>query len=155
MSRRVWLPALAALAVAAAPAAAQDGLGLVAAVQAALASHPSVIQERAALESAALSLRLAEIDHHDVTVSLRATPATGSVSLSPWEDGTFGDVVDTFDADASGTLSAQVDLPWGMSIAGSYTAGVELDDLDSRGTNDEERFTDARFGGFGTRGDAD
>ncbi len=144
MSRRVWLPAIAALAVAAAPAAAQDGLGLSAAVQAALASHPSVIQERAALESAALSLRMAEIDHDNVTVSLRATPVTGGVSLSAWEDGPFGDVVDTFDADASGTLSAQVDLPWGMSIAGSYTAGVELDDLDSRGSSDEERFTDAQ-----------
>ncbi|MCY4376248.1 MAG: TolC family protein, partial [Spirochaetaceae bacterium] len=144
MSRRVWLPAIAALAVAAAPAAAQDGLGLIAAVQAALASHPSLIQERAALESAALSLRMAEIEHDNVTVSLRATPVTGGVSLSAWEDGPFGDVFDTFDADASGTLSAQVDLPWGMSIAGSYTAGVELDDLDSRGSSDEERFTDAQ-----------
>ena len=138
MSRRAWLPALAALAVAAAPAAAEDGLGLIAAVQAALASHPSVIQERAALESAALSLRMAELEHHDVTVSVRATPATAGVSLSA------DDVVDTFDADASATLSAQVDLPWGMSISGSYTAGVELDDLDSRGSSDEERFTDAQ-----------
>ena len=140
MSRRAWLPALAALAVAAAAAqaAAEDGLGLIAAVQAALASHPSVIQERAALESAALSLRMAELEHHDVTVSVRATPATAGVSLSA------DDVVDTFDADASATLSAQVDLPWGMSISGSYTAGVELDDLDSRGSGDEERFTDAQ-----------
>ncbi len=144
MSRRVWLPALAALIAAAAPAAAQDGLGLVAAVQAALASHPSVIQARAAVESAALSLRMAEIEHGGVTVSLRATPLRAGVSLAPWEDGTFDDVVDTFDADAGGTVSAQVDLPWGMSITGSYTAGVELDDLDRSGSGDEERFTDAQ-----------
>lgn len=144
MSRRFLLPALAALIVAAAPAAAQDGLGLVAAVQAALASHPSVIQARASVESAALSLRMAEIDHDGVTVSLRATPAAAGVSLSPLEDGTFDDVVDTFDADTSAMVSAEVDLPWGMSITGSYTAGVELDDLDSRGSSDEERFTDAQ-----------
>ena len=143
MSRRFWLPGLAALVVAASPAAAQ-GLDLAAAIRAALAFHPSVVQARAALESAALSLRLAEIDHESVSVSLRATPASGSVSLAPWEDGTFEDVVETFDADASGTLSAEVELPWGMSIAGSYTAGVELDDLDRRGTSDEERFTDAQ-----------
>ena len=144
MNRRLWLPALATLIVAGTPAAAQDGLGLAAAIEAALASHPTVVQAQASLQSAALSLRMAEIDHGGVTVSVRATPATGSVSLSPWEDGTFDDVVDTFDADANATLSAQVDLPWGMSITGSYTAGVELDDLDSRGTGDEERFTDAQ-----------
>lgn len=144
MSRRVWLPVLAALIVAAAPAAAQDGHGLSTAIQAALASHPSVIQARAALESAVLSLRMAEIEHGSVTVSLHATPASAGISLAPWEDGIFDDVVDTFDADASGTLSAQVDLPWGMSITGSYTAGVELDDLDRRGSGEEERFTDAQ-----------
>ena len=144
MSRRFWLPALAALIVAASPAAAQDGLGLIAAIQAAFASHPSVVQARAAVESAALSLRMAEIEHDGVTVSLRATPARAGVSLAPWEDGTFDDVVDTFDADAGATLSAQVDLPWGMSITGSYTAGVELDDLDRQGASEEERFTDAQ-----------
>ena len=144
MSRRFWLPALAALIVAAAPAAAQDGLGLVAAVQAALASHPSVIQARASVESAALSLRMAEIDHDGVTVSLRATPVAAGVSLSPLEDGTFGDVADTFDADTSAMVSAEVELPWGMSVTGSYTAGVELDDLDRRGSSEEERFTDAQ-----------
>ena len=139
MNRRLWLPALATLIVAGMPAAAQEGLSLAAAIEAALASHPSVLQAQASLQSAALSLRMAEIDHGAVTVSVRATPATGSVSLSPWEDGTFDDVVDTFDADANATLSAQVELPWGMSITGSYTAGVELDDLDRRGTGDEER----------------
>ncbi len=137
-------PALAALAIAPLPSAAQEGLDLAAAIDAALASHPSVVQARSAVQSAALSLRMAEIDHGDVTVSLRATPATGSVSLTPLEDGTFGDVVDTFDADTGATVSAQVELPWGMTIAGSYTAGIELDDLDRSGPDTEERFTDAQ-----------
>lgn len=133
----------AVLAAAALPAAAQEGLTLAAAIDAALAAHPSVVQAQSAVQSAALSLRLAEIDHGDVTVSVRATPATGSVDLAAWEDGPFGDVVDTFDADSSATVQAQVDLPWGMAIAGSYTAGVELDDLDRIGFDTEERYTDA------------
>lgn len=148
MSGRLRLPALApalaALAITALPAAAQDGIGLARAIDAALASHPSVVQAQAAVQSAALAVRMAEIDHGDVTVSVRATPAAGSVSLAPWEDGEFSDVVDTFDADTSATVSAQVDLPWGMTIAGSYTAGVELDDLDGFGSNAEERYTDAQ-----------
>lgn len=148
MSGRLRLPALApalaALAITALPAAAQEGIGLAGAIDAALASHPSVVQAQAAVQSAALALRMAEIDHGDVTVSLRATPAAGSVHLAPWEDGEFSDVVDTFDADTSATVSAQVDLPWGMTIAGSYTAGVELDDLDDRGAGAEDRFTDAQ-----------
>ena len=137
-------PALAALAITALPAAAQERVDLAGAIDAALASHPSVVQAQAAVQSAALALRMAEIDHGDVTVSLRATPAAGSVNLAPWEDGEFSDVVDTFDADTSATVSAQVDLPWGMTIAGSYTAGVELDDLDDRGAGAEDRFTDAQ-----------
>lgn len=141
---RLLAPALAALAITALPAAAQEGIGLARAIDAALASHPSVVQAQAAVQSAALALRMAEIDHGDVTVSLRATPASGSVHLAPWEDGEFSDVVDTFDADTSATVSAQVDLPWGMTIAGSYTAGVELDDLDDFGSTAEERYTDAQ-----------
>lgn len=137
-------PALAALAITALPAAAQERVDLAGAIDAALASHPSVVQAQTAVQSAALALRMAEIDHGDVTVSLRATPAAGSVNLAPWEDGEFSDVVDTFDADTSATVSAQVDLPWGMTIAGSYTAGVELDDLDDRGAGAEDRFTDAQ-----------
>lgn len=141
---RLRLPALAALAITALPAAVQERVDLAGAIDAALASHPSVVQAQTAVQSAALALRMAEIDHGDVTVSLRATPAAGSVNLAPWEDGEFSDVVDTFDADTSATVSAQVDLPWGMTIAGSYTAGVELDDLDDRGAGAEDRFTDAQ-----------
>lgn len=148
MTGRLRLPALASaltavLAIAPLPAAAQEPLDLEAAIDAALAAHPSMVQAQAAVQSAALLLRMAEIDHGDVTVSVRATPATASVSLAPWEDGELSDVVDTFDADSGATLSAQVGLPWGMTIAGSYTAGVELDDLDRRGVGEEERYTDA------------
>lgn len=147
MTGRLRLPALAsaltALAIAALPAAAQERLDLAAAIDAALAAHPSVVQAQAAVQSAALSLRMAEIDHDDVTVSVRATPAAMSVNLAAWEEGAFGDVVDTFDADSGATLSAQVELPWGMTIAGSFTAGVELDDLDRRGVSEEDRYTDS------------
>lgn len=147
MTGRLRRPALAsaltALAIAALPAAAQERLDLAAAIDAALAAHPSVVQAQAAVQSAALSLRMAEIDHDDVTVSVRATPAAMSVNLAAWEEGAFGDVVDTFDADSGATLSAQVELPWGMTIAGSFTAGVELDDLDRRGVSEEDRYTDS------------
>lgn len=147
MTGRLRRPALAsaltALAIAALPAAAQERLDLAAAIDAALAAHPSVVQAQAAVQSAALSLRMAEIDHDDVTVSVRATPAAMSVNLAAWEEGAFSDVVDTFDADSGATLSAQVELPWGMTIAGSFTAGVELDDLDRRGVSEEDRYTDS------------
>jgi len=131
MSKRSWLPSLVVLVLATAtPAAAQEGTSLFEAVSAALKSHPSVVQAEAAARSAALSLRLAEIDHGSVSVILHATPASGKVSIAPWEDVTLGNVVETFDADGSASLSATVELPWGMSISGSYTAGLDLDNLE-------------------------
>ena len=142
MRKRFWLPALLGLTVGLLPATAQEPLSLAEAVGAALTSHPSVVQAEAAVHSAALSLRLAEIDHGAVTVSLSATPASGRVNLDP--PGADQSVADTFDADASATVSATVELPWGMSISGSYTAGFELDDLDSSGPQVEESFTDAQ-----------
>jgi outer membrane protein TolC len=85
-----------------------------------------VVEADAAARSAALALRVAEIDHHGVAVTVSATPAA-SVDLAPLETGSFADVADTFDLDAGATVSAALALPWGMEIAGSYTGEVDLD----------------------------
>ena len=125
-----------------APITAQEGVSLTDAIDAAIASHPSVVQAESTLYSATLSLRLAEINHRSVTLTLHATPALGKVSLTPWDGGSFSDVANTFDADGSATISAAVALPWGMSISGSYTANIDLDDIGT-GSN-EELFTDSQ-----------
>lgn len=145
MSKRLWLPTLAGLiALVTVPAVAQEGIRLTDAIHTALASHPSILQAEKAVQSAVLSFRLSEIDHGAVTVTLHATPASGSVNLTPWEEGSFSDVVTTLDADSNVTISATTELPWGMIISGSYTAGFELDDLDEVGFANEESFTDAQ-----------
>ena len=124
MSRTPWYAALIALA-AALPAVAQEALHIGHAVDAAVAGHPSVVEAEAAARSAALALRLAEIDQGGLALSVRATPAA-SVDLAPLETGTFADVGDTFGLDVAGTVSAALALPWGMEIAGSYTGEVDL-----------------------------
>ena len=120
-----WLPVLLCLTAALA-ADAQEGLRIGDAVAAGRAVHRSVVEAEAGARSAALALRLAEIDHSGVAVTLSATPAA-SVDLAPLQTGTFSDVADTFDIGASGTVSAAVGLPWGMEITGSYTGEVDLD----------------------------
>jgi hypothetical protein len=120
-----WLAALFGL-TAALPATAQEGLRIGDAVAAGLDVHRSVVAAEAAARSAALALRLAEIDHSGVAVTLSATPA-GSVDLAPLQTGTFDDLADTFDISGSGTVSAALTLPWGMQIAGSYTGEADLD----------------------------
>ena len=79
MRRCPWLAALFGL-TAALPATAQEGLRIGDAVAAGLDVHRSVVAAEAAARSAALALRLAEIDHSGVAVTLSATPA-GSVDL--------------------------------------------------------------------------
>lgn len=125
MSRTPWYAALIALA-AALPAVAQEALHIGDAVDAALAGHSSVLDAEAAARSAALALRVAEIDQGGLAISVSATPAA-SVDLAPLETGTFADLGDTFDLDAAATVSAALALPWGMEIAGSYTGEVDLD----------------------------
>ncbi|MDE0024306.1 MAG: TolC family protein [Spirochaetaceae bacterium] len=125
MSRTPWYAALIALA-AALPAVAQEALHIGDAVDAALARHSSVLDAEAAARSAALALRVAEIDQGGLAISVSATPAA-SVDLAPLEAGTFADLGDTFDLDAAATVSAALALPWGMEIAGSYTGEVDLD----------------------------
>ena len=120
-----WLPVLLCL-TAALSADAEEGLRIGDAVAAGLAVHRSVVEAAAGARSAALALRLAEIDHGGVAVTLSATPAA-SVDLAPLQTGTFSDVADTFDVGASGTVSAALGLPWGMEITGSYTGEVDLD----------------------------
>ena len=120
-----WLPVLLCL-TAALSADAEEGLRIGDAVAAGLAVHRSVVEAEAGARSAALALRLAEIDHGGVAVTLSATPAA-SVDLAPLQTGTFSDVADTFDVGASGTVSAALGLPWGMEITGSYTGEVDLD----------------------------
>ena len=120
-----WLAVLLGL-TAALSADAQAGLRIGDAVAAGLAVHRSVVQGEAGARSAALALRLAEIDHSGVAVTLSATPAA-SVDLAPLRTGSFSDVADTFDVAASGTVSAVLGLPWGMEITGSYTGEVDLD----------------------------
>ena len=126
-----WLPVLLGLA-AALSVNAQEGLRIGDAVAAGLAAHRSVVEAEAGVRSAALALRLAEIDHGSVAVTLSATPAA-SVDLAPLQTGTFSDVADTFDIAAGGTVSAAVGLPWGMRITGSYTGEVDLDGPESVG----------------------
>lgn len=112
------------LALAAAlPAAAQEGVRIGDAVRAGVAVHRSVAAAEAVARSAQLALRLAEIDHGRIAVTVSATPAA-SVDLAPIESGTVGGVADT--ARGSGTVSAAVALPWGMEVSGSYTAEVDL-----------------------------
>ena len=125
MSRTPWFAALIALA-AALPAVAQEALHIGDAIDAAIAGHSSVVEAEAAARSAALALRLAEIDQGGLAISVSATPSAG-VDLAPLRTGTFADVGDTFDLDAAGTVSAALALPWGMEIAGSYTGEVDLD----------------------------
>ena len=120
-----WLSVLLGL-TAALSADAQEGLRIGDAVAAGLAVHRSVVEAEAGSRSAALALRLAEIDHSGVAVTLSATPAA-SVDLAPLQTGTFSDVADTFGVGAGGTVSAAVGLPWGMQITGSYTGEVDLD----------------------------
>ena len=131
MRRCPWLAALFGL-TAALPATAQEGLRIGDAVAAGLDVHRSVVAAEAAARSAALALRLAEIDHSGVAVTLSATPA-GSVDLAPLQTGTFDDLADTFDISGSGTVSAALTLPWGMQIAGSYTGEADLDGSDPIG----------------------
>ena len=132
MSRRRWYAALLVL-TAPLPAAAQEVLHIGDAVDAALARHPSVLEVEAAARSAALALRLAEIDHGGLAVTLSATPAAG-VDLAPLDGGTLADVADTLDVDVAGTVSAALALPWGMQISGSYTGEF---DVDGSGRNDD------------------
>ena len=131
MRRCPWLAALLGI-TAALPATAQEGLRIGDAVAAGLDVHRSVVAAEAAARSAALALRLAEIDHSGVAVTLSATPA-GSVDLAPLQTGTFDDLADTFDISGSGTVSAALTLPWGMEIAGSYTGEADLDGSDPIG----------------------
>ena len=126
MRPSLWLAVLLGATVAL-PAICEEGLSIGDAVDAALAGHRSVVEAEAVARSAALSLRLAEIDHGRVAVTLSATPSA-SVDLAPLQTGTWSDVGDTFDVRASGTFSAAVALPWGMAIAGSYTADLDLAD---------------------------
>ena len=119
------MPVLLCLTAALA-ADAQEGLRIGDAVAASLAVHRSVVEAEAGARSAALALRLAEIDHSGVAVTLSATPAA-SVDLAPLQTGTFSDVADTFNVGAGGTVSAAIGLPWGMEITGSYTGEVDLD----------------------------
>ena len=84
------------------------------------------MEAEAAARSAALALRLAEIDQGGVAISVSATPAA-SVDLGPLETGTLADVGDTFGLGAAGTVSAALALPWGMEITGSYTGEFDLD----------------------------
>ena len=133
MRSRPWCAALLALTVAL-PAAAQTGLRLGEAIDTALAAHPTVVDAQSASRSAALALRLAEIDHGGLAVTISATPAA-SVDLSPLQTGTFADVADTFDLDGAGTVSAALALPWGMAIAASYSGEI---DLDGSGRDDDE-----------------
>ena len=114
MKRCLWLAVLLGLTTAL-PVISQEELSIGDAIAAAMAGRRSVVDAEAAARAAALSLRLAEIDHDGVAVTLSATP---SASV---------DLADTFDVDGSGTVSAAVALPWGMEITGSYTAEVDLD----------------------------
>ena len=136
MRPSLWLAALLGV-TAALPAIGEQRLRIGDAVDAALAGHRSVVAAEAAARSAALALRLAEIDHGRVAVTLSATPSAG-VDLAPLQTGTWSDVADTFDVRGSGTFSAAVALPWGMAIAGSYTAELDLDDPDG----DDDRLLD-------------
>ena len=120
-----WLPILLGL-TAALSAHAQEGLRIGDAVATGLAVHRTVVEAEAGAQSAALALRLAEIDHSGVAVTLSATPAA-SVDLAPLRNGTVSDVADTFSFGAGGTISAAIGLPWGMEITGSYTGEVDLD----------------------------
>ena len=119
-----WSPIL--LCLTAALSHAQEGLRIGDAVAAGLAVHRSVVEAEAGARSAALALRLAEIDHSGVAVTLSATPAAG-VDLAPLQNGTVSDVADTLGFGAEGTISAAIGLPWGMEITGSYTGEVDLD----------------------------
>ena len=128
MRPSLWFAALLGATVVL-PAICEEGLSIDAAVDAALAGHRSVVEVEAAARSAALALRLAEIDHSRVAVTLSATPSAG-VDLAPLQTGTWSDVADTFDVRGSGTFGAAVALPWGMEIAGSYTAELDLNGPD-------------------------
>ena len=125
MTRGRWLPVLLGLTATLA-AHAQEGLRIGDAVAAGLAVHRSVVEADAGVRSAALALRLAEVDHSGAAVTLSATPAA-SVDLAPLRSGTFSDVTDTFSVGAGGTVTAALGLPWGMEITGSYTGEVDLD----------------------------
>ena len=129
-----WFAALIAL-TAALPAVAQQALHIGDAVAAAVAGHPSVVEAEANAHSAALALRVAEIDQGGLAISVSATPAA-SVDLAPLQSGTFADVGDTFDLVGAGTVSAALSLPWGMEIAGSYTGEFDLDGTDRGGSDD-------------------
>ena len=131
MIRRTWYAALVAL-TSALPAVAQQALHIGDAVGAAVAGHPSVVEAEATARSAALALRMAEIDQDGLALTVSATPAA-SVDLAPLQSGTFADVGDTFDLDGAGTVSAALALPWGMEIAGSYTGEFDLDGSDRDG----------------------
>ena len=120
-----WLPILLGL-TAALSAPAQEGLRIGDAVAAGLAVHRSVVEAEAGARAAAIALRLAEIDHGGVAVTLSATPAA-SVDLAPLRSGTVSDVADTLSFGAGGTIAAAISLPWGMEITGSYTGEVDLD----------------------------
>lgn len=128
MIRRTWYAGVIALA-AALPAVGQQALHLGDAVVAAVAGHPSVVEAEAVARSAALALRVAEIDQSGLAVTVSATPAA-SVDLGPLQSGTFADVGDTFDLSVAGTVSAALSLPWGMEVAGSYTGEVDLNGSD-------------------------
>lgn len=119
-----WLPALLGL-TAALPAVAQEGLRIGDAVSAALAGHRSVAAAEGAVRSAALALRLAELDAGRTSVSVSATPAAG-VELATLQ-------TDTVAAEGSATVGAAVALPWGMELAGSYTAAVNLTGTERNG----------------------
>lgn len=124
MRRCRWLPALLGL-TAALPAVAQEGLRIGDAVSAALAGHRSVAAAEGAVRSAALALRLAELDAGRTSVSVSATPAAG-VELATLQ-------TDTVAAEGSATVGAAVALPWGMELAGSYTAAVNLTGTERNG----------------------
>ena len=130
MSRCRWLPALLCL-TAALPAAAQEGLRIGDAVSAALAVHRSVETAQEATRSAALALRLAELDAGRVTVSVNAAPAADFDLAALEDDGAI--------VDGSATVGAAVALPWGMELAGSYTAATRL----AGDARDDDNFLDA------------
>ena len=136
MRHCLWLPALLGLTVAV-PATSQQGLRIGESVAAALTAHRSVVEAEAAVRSAALALRLAEIDRNRVAVSLTATPSAG-IDLGALQGGALRDLADTFDADGSAMVSAAFELPWGMNISGSYTAELHLDGRE----RDGERLVD-------------
>ena len=126
MRPSLWLAVLLGATVAL-PAICEEGLSIGDAVDAAWPATDQWWKRKRSPARRRSSLRLAEIDHGRVAVTLSATPSA-SVDLAPLQTGTWSDVGDTFDVRASGTFSAAVALPWGMAIAGSYTADLDLDD---------------------------